>query len=396
MKTHRTSSTKERVGRLFWKFFVLITVFQLGADLLVRAWRVERPQIAMMFHDPGIAATDSSKSQQPPSPSQLSLGDIMGDIVAGLGSAALLAWLLSKPIRSLHSAIRKAASGNLDVRVADRMGPGNNELKDLGVEFDHTMSRLRTLIVAQRQLLKDVSHELRSPMARIQAAIGLAHQQPDQAQALMERIERESVRIDKLIGELLALSRLQAGVDDQLNDEIELREFLSEIVDDARFEANAGGRFIHLVSEADGVVRGNVELLRRAVENVVRNAIKYSHRDGTVEVGTALGAGGRMAVISVRDSGTGVPESDIARIFDPFFRSSTHARKEGSGLGLAIAKRVVEKHGGSIAASNRPGGGLRVNIELPLLGEKSQKQHDHGFVSVSTRRVFYHKPNISR
>jgi two-component system OmpR family sensor kinase len=209
-------------------------------------------------------------------------------------------------------------------------------------------------------------------MARIQAAIGLANQQPDQAQALMERIERESVRIDKLIGELLALSRLQAGVDDQLNEEIELRELLSDIVDDARFEANANGRFVHVESEIDGVVRGNVELLRRAVENVVRNAIKYSHRGGTVEVGTALGSGGRVAVISVRDSGTGVPESDIANIFDPFFRSSTHARKEGSGLGLAIAKRVVESHAGSIMASNVPGGGLRVNIELPLLEEKTR------------------------
>jgi len=376
MKTHRTSPTKERVGRLFWKFFVLITVFQLGADLLVRTWRIERQHIAMVFHKSVIAATDRSKSQQPPprapSTSELSIADITGDIVAGLGSAALLAWLLSKPIRSLHSAITDAANGNLNVRIADRMGPGNDELKDLGVEFDRMMSRLRTLIVAQRQLLKDVSHELRSPMARIQAAIGLANQQPDQAQALMERIERESVRIDKLIGELLALSRLQAGVDDQLNEEIELSELLSDIVDDARFEANANGRFLHVESEIDGVVRGNVELLRRAVENVVRNAIKYSHGGGTVEVGTALGSGGRVAVISVQDSGTGVPESDIANIFDPFFRSSTHARKEGSGLGLAIAKRVVESHGGSIVASNVPGGGLRVNIELPLLEEKTR------------------------
>jgi len=347
------------VGRLFWKFFVLITVFQLGADLLVRAWPIERHAIAMIFHQqtPGPA----------PSLSRLSIGDIMGDIVAGLSCAALLGWLLSKPIRSLHSAITNAANGNLDIHIADRMGPGNDELKDLGAEFDRMMSRLRTVIVAQRQLLKDVSHEMRSPMARIQAAIGLAYQQPEQAQALMERIERESVRIDKLIGELLALSRLQADVDNQMNEEIELRDLLSDIVDDARFEAGANGRFIHVESEIDGVVRGNVALLRRAVENVLRNAIKYSHPGGTVEVGTALGSSDRLAVISVRDSGTGVPDADIKNIFDPFFRSSTHARNEGSGLGLAIAKRVIESHGGTIAASNVPGGGLCVNIELPLL-----------------------------
>ena len=374
MNVQRTSPTKERVGRLFWKFFVLIAVFQVGADLLVHAWPIEKQRIVMFFHMPAasvIVAADRSKSEQPPtsapSSSKPEIEDIMGGIVASLGSAALLAWLLSKPIRSLHSAIADAAGGNLDVRIADRMGPGKDELKDLGVEFDRMISRLRALIVAQRQLLKDVSHEMRSPMARIQAAIGLAHQQPDQAQALMDRIELESVRIDRLIGELLALSRLQADVDNELNEEIELRELLSDIIDDARFEACANGRFIHVESEIDGVVRGNVALLRRAVENVVRNAIKYSHPGGTVEVGTALGSGDRFATISVRDSGTGVPESDIAHIFDPFFRSSTHARKEGTGLGLAIAKRVIESHGGTIVASNVPGGGLCVNIELPLL-----------------------------
>jgi two-component system OmpR family sensor kinase len=373
MSTRRTSSTKERVGRLFWKFFVLITVFQVGSDLLVRVWTVERPRIIRAYHETADSTNgsgDNSISRPPaalaPVP-RFEIEDILADIVASLCTASLLAWLFSKPIRSLRSAITDAADGNLNARIADRMGPGNDELKDLGVEFDRMISRLHTLIVAQRQLLKDVSHEMRSPIARIQAAIGLTIQQPDQAPALLERIQRESVRMDKLIGELLALSRLQANVDNQLDEEIELRELLSDIVDDARFEAGANGRNIHVGSEIDGVVRGNVALLRRAVENVVRNAIKYSNPGGTVEVGTALGPGGRVAVISVRDSGTGVPESDIAHIFDPFFRSSTHARKDGTGLGLAIAKRVIESHGGSIAASNVPGSGLRVNIELPLL-----------------------------
>jgi two-component system OmpR family sensor kinase len=373
MNTRRARPTKERVGRLFWKFFVLITVFQVGSDLLVRVWTIERQRITMAFHKPAasiIGSADRSVSPQPsapPSRPRFEIEDILADIVASLGCAALLAWLFSKPIRSLQSALADAAEGNLNVRIADRMGPGNDELKDLGVEFDRMISRLRTLIVAQRQLLKDVSHEMRSPIARIQAAIGLAIQQPDQAPALMERIQRESARMDKLIGELLALSRLQANVDNQLDEEIDLRELLSDIVDDARFEASANERIIHVESEIDGVVRGNVALLRRAVENVVRNAIKYSDPGGTVDVGTALGDGGRVAVISVRDSGTGVPQSEIANIFDPFFRSPMHARKQGTGLGLAIAKRVIESHGGSIAASNVPGGGLLVNIELPLL-----------------------------
>ena len=161
------------------------------------------------------------------------------DLLASLGCATLLAWLFSKPIRNLHSALSDAAAGNLDIRVADRMGPGDDELKDLGVEFDRMIGRLQAMISAQRRLLNDVSHEIRSPMARIQAAIGVAYQQPEQAQPMLERIERESIRVDRLVGELLALSRLQAGVDHTICEEIDLHELLAEIVEDARFEASA-------------------------------------------------------------------------------------------------------------------------------------------------------------
>ena len=362
----------KRPSRLFLKFFLLITSIQITSDLVVHAWIDRRHMLeegAYLAPPPGM--------KEPPPPGGTPHGhrpppvetafELAIDLAASLSCAMLLAWLFSKPIRSLHFALRDAAAGNLDIRVADRMGPGMDEMKELGIEFDRMIERLKTMITAQRRLLNDVSHEIRSPMARIQAAIGLAHQQPDQALPLLERIERESVRIDRLIGELLALSRLQAGVDNRLYEEIDLRELVSDIVDDARFEASAKGRFIQIGSEIDGAVRGNVELLRRAVENVVRNAIKYSHRGGTVTIDTTQGAAGGTAVISVQDAGTGVPESDLANIFDPFFRSSAHQRKEGSGLGLEIAKRVVETHGGAIRASNVPTGGLRVDIELPLL-----------------------------
>lgn len=341
------------IGRLFWKFFGLIVLVQMGSDLAMRLMFSARHSVAAM----------------PPHAQSLPimLEPFEADILASLICAALLAWLLSKPIRSLRSALSEAAGGNLDVRIADRMGPGNDELRDLGAEFDHMLARLNSLIVAQRRLLNDVSHEIRSPMARIQAATGLASQQPEQASALMERIERESVRIDKLTGELLALSRLQADVDHSLNEEIDLRELLSVIIDDAQFEAHAKGRVMQVGDQIDGVVRGNVILLRRAVENVLRNAIKYSPRNGSIAVETKTEAAGLLAVILVRDSGKGVPESDLASIFDPFFRSSTHTRKEGNGLGLAIAQRVIENHGGAISASNMPGGGLCVRIELPAL-----------------------------
>ena len=352
--------------RLFWKSFLLIAFVQICSDQAVHQW--------ITHHNPGAsnpgdasqtAGQTKNKSFDPP-PKPFVIPEMI-DVVASLACAALLAWLLSKPISNLRSALSDAAGGNLDIRVADRMGFGNDELKDLGTEFDRMMNRLQTLINAQRQLLHDVSHEIRSPMARIQAAVGLAHRQPDQALRMMERIERECGRVDRLVGEMLALSRLQAGVDDRLNEEFDVHELLADIIDDAQFEAAAKERSIKVKSELHGTLRGNVDLLRRAVENVLRNAIKYSERASVINLETVSGTEGRSVVISVQDAGAGVPESDLENIFEPFFRSPIHARKEGSGLGLQIAKRVVESHGGTIMAENVPSGGLRVNIELPLL-----------------------------
>ena len=343
-------------GRLFWKCFLLIAIVQISSDQAVHQW--------VMHLDRTDAAANEVSRPPPPKPFVI---PEMIDVVASLGCAALLAWLLSKPISKLRAALSDAAAGNLDIRVADRMGFGNDELKDLGTEFDNMMSRLQTVITAQRQLLHDVSHEIRSPMARIQAAVGLAHRQPGQALALMERIERECVRVDRLVDEMLALSRLQAGVDNRLSEEFDVHELLADIVDDAQFEASAKERSISVRSEVHGTIRGNVYLLRRAVENVLRNAIKYSKSGSVITLETAAGAEGRSVVISVQDAGTGVPESDLENIFEPFFRSQIHARMEGSGLGLQIAKRVVQSHGGTIRARNVPTGGLRVNIELPVL-----------------------------
>jgi signal transduction histidine kinase len=346
------------VGRLFWKCFLLIAIVQIVSDQAVHTWVTHHYQPHVDYDSASNPGQSRPPSFNPP---------LLVDVVASLGCAALLAWLLSKPIRNLHSALSDAAGGNLDIRVADRMGFGADELKDLGTEFDRMMSRLQALITAQRRLLHDVSHEIRSPMARIQAAVGLAHRQPDQALALMLRIERECVRVDRLVGEMLALSRLQAGVDNRLSEEFDVHELVADIVDDAQFEASAKERSISVKSEVHGTLRGNVDLLRRALENVLRNAIKYSGLGTVITLETAAGSDGRSVVISVQDAGTGVPESDLENIFEPFFRSPIHARQEGSGLGLQIAKRVVQSHGGTIMAQNVPTGGLRVDIELPML-----------------------------
>ena len=284
--------------------------------------------------------------------------------VASFLFAFLLAWYFSRPIRALRQAFEAASGGDLSPRFDQKSGPRNSELNDLGRDFDRMTARLRSLIDGQTRLLHDVSHELRSPLARLQAAIGLAHQQPEKVMASMERIERESVRMDKLVGELLTLSRLEAGAISTAGDDISMAELLDQIVADAAFEAGSQHRNVVLHGDCDVTVSGQADLLARAVENVVRNAIKHSPEGGTVEVEAQVAP--RQLHIRVLDRGPGVAEQDLDQIFQPFYRSSS-ASAEGHGLGLAIAQHVVQAHGGTISARNRPDGGLCVDITLPLV-----------------------------
>jgi signal transduction histidine kinase len=227
-------------------------------------------------------------------------------------------------------------------------------------------ARLRSLIDGQTRLLHDVSHELRSPLARLQAAIGLAHQQPEKAHATLERIERESVRMDKLVGELLTLARLESGSVTAPKEAVSMAELLDEIVADAEFEAASTDRAIELRGEAEVAVTGQADLLARAIENIVRNAIKHSPAGGTVRVELDTDQAKQRLHIRVLDRGPGVAEQDLQTIFQPFFRSTdTPKDVEGHGLGLAIAQQVVHTHGGTLTASNREGGGLCVQITLP-------------------------------
>ncbi len=283
--------------------------------------------------------------------------------LASLLFSVLLAWYFSRPIRALRQAFDAAAEGDLAPRFGS--GTGSAELNDLGRDFDRMTGRLRTLIDGQTRLLHDVSHELRSPLARLQAAIGLAHQQPEKMAASMERIERESVRMDKLVGELLTLSRLEAGAIRTSQEEVGIAELLEQITDDAAFEARSMNRSVTLEGNTDVLVTGQAELLARAIENVVRNAIKHSPEQGKVLLQAETVQAGRWLMLRVLDHGPGVAEADLETIFQPFFRSS-NAGVEGHGLGLAIARHVIEAHGGKIKATNRAEGGLCVEMLLPL------------------------------
>ena len=294
---------------------------------------------------------------------------IIAATVASLLFAFLLAWYFSRPIRDLRAAFEAASGGDLAPRF-QAVAKRGDELTDLGRDFDRMTGRLRSLMDSQTRLLHDVSHELRSPLARLQAAIGLAHQQPDKLAASMDRIERESVRMDKLVGELLTLSRLEAGAVNPLTEDFSIADLLHDIVEDACFEADTRRIGITVSGDADiasAIVHGQAELLGRAVENVVRNAIKHSPEAGVVSVVLSRPADGQQVHITVLDHGPGVAEADLATIFEPFFRASnTEKSTDGHGLGLAIAQHVVKGHGGSIAARNRSSGGLCVEIRLPV------------------------------
>lgn len=288
-------------------------------------------------------------------------------ILASLLFAALLAWYIARPIRALRAAFESAASGDLSPRFAGAR-QGGDELAVLGQDFDHMSGQLRALMDNQRRLLHDVSHELRSPLARLQAAIGLAHQRPDKLSASLERIERESVRMDKLVGELLTLSRLESPAGLPPSEDIPIGDLLDDIVADARFEAETMGRHVHISGTCGANVSGSPDLLWRGIENIVRNAIKHSPDGGTVEI--SAHSAGRRVFIRVLDRGPGVAPEHLATIFEPFFRSNPGANNvDGHGLGLAIAQRVTEAHGGHIGAANRDGGGLCVTIELPIRGK---------------------------
>jgi two-component system OmpR family sensor kinase len=296
---------------------------------------------------------------------------ITSGILASLLFSAWLAWYLAKPIRSLRRAFAAVAQGQLQTRVAPSMGRRRDELADLGREFDHMAGQIASLMDAQRRLLHDVSHELRSPLARLQAAIGLARQNPEKLDSTLARIERESLRLDQLVGELLTLSRLQAGVNGPLEDDIDLAELIADIVEDARFESQAKAVRLECTSLEPVLVRGRAELLHSAMENVLRNAVRHSPPNGCVIVQTRMDRRAGRFHLAVLDQGPGVAPEMLGSIFEPFFRGGGEGQG-GFGLGLAIARRAVEAHGGTIGARNRPGGGLCVDIVLPARAAEAE------------------------
>jgi len=247
--------------------------------------------------------------------------------------------------------------------------------------------RIQSLVGAERRLLGDISHELRSPLARMQVALDLADQSADEeTRGYLARIEREGARLNELVGQLLALTRLETTGASAPRQPVNLDELVAEVVGDADFEARGQNRAVRVTQSEQCFISGNAELLRSAVENVIRNATRYTPQETEIEVALqqeklqqekarstdsrSTPARARTAVIRVRDHGPGVPEESLSKLFDPFYRVADARDRQsgGVGLGLSIAQRAVRFHGGTIAATNAPDGGLIVEIRLPLEG----------------------------
>jgi signal transduction histidine kinase len=284
-----------------------------------------------------------------------------------------LAWYMTKPVVRLRAATQQLAAGDLTARAGDPKSRRHDEIAGLIRDFDTMASRLETLVNAQSRLLNDISHELRSPLARLNVALGLARQRsgPESA-SMLERIELEASRLNELIGRLLTLARLEDGEQRVPATPVALDEVVLNVTEDAEFEAQA--RHCHVRSNilaSDWAVRGQASLLHSAIENVVRNAIRYTREGTTVEIHLERkeSASGAEAVLSVTDCGSGVPPDSLEKLFQPFYRLEDDRGRQtgGVGLGLAITERAVRFHGGRVAAFNRAEGGLLVEIHLPLL-----------------------------
>ncbi len=284
-------------------------------------------------------------------------------LTAGLVCYALASYL-SSPIVKLRRATKKFAGGDLQTRLDIKR---RDELGDLAREFDEMAERIETLVTSEKRLTQDISHELRSPLARMNVALELARSKANpETQSLIERIAAESHRLNEMISRLLVLSKLETGSENFEKHEINLTKIFEQVAADADFEAQANKKSVKILQKDAVKVFGNENLVRSAIENVLRNAVRYTKDETAVEV--KLTSENKTAVISVKDYGAGVPEDELKKLFRPFYRvQAARDRKTGGiGLGLAIAERAVRVHQGAIKARNTENG-LAVEIRLPTV-----------------------------
>lgn len=326
--------------------------------------RTDDGPYCLHYATPPLPEEDPSFLAMPPD-------DLVAAALAGLAFSAALAWYLARPIHQLRRGFSRLAEGDFAVRLGESMGRRRDEIADLAGDFDRMAERLAELVAARDRLLHDVSHELRSPLARMRLAIGLLRRDPARFDASLERIDREADHIDEIVGELLTLARLESGVDKDA-EYFDLIDVLNLVLEDVTFEAET--QAVHIETsvpkgglEHDWLVAGSGLLIRRAVENILRNALRFSPTGQAIRV--SLVRKDQDGLLTVEDNGPGIRTAKPSSLLQPFARDTSSA-SQGYGLGLAIAERAVAACGGTLSLANRTPTGLLVTIRLPLVEAK--------------------------
>lgn len=282
-----------------------------------------------------------------------------------------VAWSYTRPIKKLQWAMQKASQGVFDVRIANEVGHAHDEIGELATQFDAMAERIHGLFARQKRLFHDVSHELRSPLARISVAVELAEKSPEKSHEFLSRIEGDVQVLNAMVDELLTYARLDENAVIHF-ERTDLVPLLEAITDDADFEGSAIGTHVTLQAPESIMMNMHVDSLLRAVENLVRNALRYSGSGQQVAVVAKVE--NEHVLITVTDSGPGMDGDELEKIFEPFVRGKNQPTGGGFGLGLAIAKRAVQRHGGSLTAENVQPHGLRMCIDIPLAGPNAAKE----------------------
>lgn len=381
------------MGRLFWKFFAAIFLALLSTVLTVGnivQWEVHHnPQTGVYSfymsplsgaHDKPLANFQSNPQQSTPFPAVANELDyvhlllsfpfyaLVFCLVISALFSGILAWSIAHPVKLLLEHLKRIAEGDMNVRVTTKIGASHDEFSELGAAFDLMANQLSTMIKSQSNMLHHVSHELRSPLARIQMAVGLAIQNESKARASLQRVELEAVRMEKMIAELLEIFRLESGVQKLNKTKVDLKGLVNGIVADIQFEKQSFRLSLEMPDQPV-IVSGQSELLQRAIENVIRNAVKYGPLKGLVLIELQVSQRTGEVIVEVQDQGQGVAQTDLEQIFKPFVRGRDTTQIEGHGIGLAITKHIVEAHGGFVKATNLSPSGFMVRIHLPHVAQ---------------------------
>ena len=318
-------------------------------------------------HARQLVAVSSSRSRVPPrTREKILLGVQLG---LSLLMIAIIGWwvarTVSRPVEAMRTATRRMAAGEFTTRVDQRWSDKHDELGELARDFNGMAERIEILVAHDRGVLQDLSHELRSPLARLHLILDLAQHSadPNEAAAHFHRAEQEIARMDRMTAEMLALSRLEGDLPGMVREAVDLAVLVRDRVTAANIDAKARGIVLQMSGEGPAHVQGSGLLLERALDNVIANAIKFSPSNGIVHVDVDTHQ--QQVEVRIRDHGPGVPEEELDLLFRPFFRGTNAAQASGHGLGLAIVQRVMQAHGGEVTAQNQQGSGLEVIMRLP-------------------------------